>query len=106
MTAMEKPWKRRLIDADKNRSLVVTKELLDHSRIFLKLDLAYLVAAGAVFTGLKLEIDDVLINFGPFAVIPFVFSALVLVDGAIYSGLYALWADLVAWPSERRGGNR
>lgn len=91
---MEKPWKQRL-SKPSNGDASAAKELLDHSRLFLKLDLGYLVAAGAVFTGLKLEVNDVLGNFGTFRLLVFAFAVLVAVDAAIYSGLYGNWARLL-----------
>lgn len=69
--------------------------------MFLKLDLGYVVAAGAIFTGLKLEIDDLLINFGIITAIPVIFSLLVIVDAVIYSTLYEKWAKLNQRPFER-----
>lgn len=92
--AMEKPWKRRLYKPS-NGDASAAKELLDHSRLFLKLDLGYLVAAGAVFTGLKLEVNDVLGNFGTFRLLVLAFALLVAMDAANYSGLYASWARLL-----------
>lgn len=90
---MKKPWKQRLIEVDDNRASVA-KDLLDHSRIFLKLDFGYLIALGAVFTGLKLEVDDVLSNFGTFSFLPWFFSVVVTVDAGIYLTLYEDWAKL------------
>ncbi|WP_418118294.1 hypothetical protein [Variovorax sp. 350MFTsu5.1] len=101
---MKAPWKQRLVETQAKRSSVA-KELLDHSRIFLKLDLAYLVAAGAIFTGLKLEIDDVLINFGTYWFVPWFFVALVSVDALAYQGLYNAWTrHLAPTPAAQPGG--
>lgn len=90
---MEKPWKRRLAQTEIKRG-ADPKEVLDHARIFLKLDLGYLIAAGAIFTGLKLEIDDVLKNFGVLLIAPILFGVLASIDSLIYSFLYNDWAKI------------
>lgn len=67
------------------------KELREHTRLFLKLDLAYLVAGGAIVTALKIGRGE-LIEFGAaLEFVVFAFVALGLIDTIIDSLVFNDW---------------
>jgi hypothetical protein len=69
------------------------KDLLDHSRIFLKADLAYLVGLGAAATAFQLSANDFVLHIGTFAYFPWVFCVIAMLDAVIYSHRYSRWIN-------------
>lgn len=70
----------------------VLKEIRDHVRTFIKLDLAYLAAFGVIVTALKIgrnELVDLTAFFWPMVIIPYVFVC--FIDVSLDTTLFKIW---------------
>lgn len=96
---MATQWKtNRAADQDRRRQR--NKEILDHSRLFLKLDATYLVALGATVTFLKFNTQTIFYQYGTYSVISLSFLLLVLIDVFVYQHLLKIWMEIPGAKSE------
>ena len=96
MTTQWKANRAANIVADQDRRWQRGKEMLDHSRLFLKLDATYLIAAGAILAYLKLNIHAILYQFGTYQLVPLGFVLLVSIDVLVYQHLFRIWMETPA----------
>ena len=96
---MATQWKTNRA-ADQDRRQQRDKEILDHSRLFLKLDATYLVALGAAVTFLKLNTQTIFYQYGTYSVISLCFLLLVLIDVFVYQHLLKIWMQIPGAKSE------
>lgn len=85
------PWVRK---RSAKPEVASAKDLLDHARQFLRLDLAYVVALGAAITVLQLNGRDLLDIANEWKQVAQTYAYLLLFDSALYAWLFALWVGL------------
>ena len=84
----------------------VLKELREHTRLFLKLDLAYLVAGGTIVTALKISRGE-LIEFGAaLGFVVFAFVAIGVFDTTIDSLVFKDWLSARTGDGKRQPTGR
>lgn len=83
----------------------VLKDLREHTRVFLKLDLTYLAAGGAIITALKISRSE-LVNFSSdFVSIAFAIAFVATFDTVIFSMVFDDWLCARIGTGKRKSGN-
>lgn len=95
---MRTTWKLKREAASAKSAVILkensatAKEMLDHARLFIHLDFAYLVALGAAITTLKVDPYELVRLAVVFQVVSIAFFLVLLTDVFVYSRLYSRWA--------------